>query len=42
LLLARLPLLQAVMAMVAATITLGLSTFIALFLYFDRDVGDAG
>jgi hypothetical protein len=42
LLLARLPSLQAVMAMVAATITLGLSTFIALFLYFDRDVGDAG
>lgn len=42
LLLASLPALQAVMAMAAATITLGLATLIALFLYFDRDEHDAG
>lgn len=30
------------MAMAATTITLGLATLIALFLYFDRDVLDAG
>jgi hypothetical protein len=42
LLLARLPPLQAVMGMAAATITLGLATLIALFLYFDRDAPDAG
>jgi len=42
LLLASLPSLQAVMAMAAATITLGLATLIALFLYFDRDEHDAG
>ncbi|HEV2644017.1 MAG TPA: DUF4395 family protein [Candidatus Elarobacter sp.] len=37
-----LPVVQVVMAMGAATITLGLSTLIALFLYFDRDAHDAG
>lgn len=42
LVLASLPSLQAVMAMAAATITLGLATLIALFLYFDRDEHDAG
>jgi hypothetical protein len=43
LLLARLPSsLQALMAMATATITLGLATLLALFLYFDRDVPDAG
>jgi hypothetical protein len=42
LLLAALPSLQAVMAMAAATITLGLATLLALFLYFDRDESDAG
>lgn len=42
LLLASLPPLRAVMAMAAATITLGLSTLLALFLYLDRDAADAG
>jgi len=42
LLLAWLPPLQAVMAMAAATITLGMATLITLFLYFDRDEHDAG
>lgn len=42
LLLAVLAPLQAVMAMAAATITLGLATLLALFLYFDRDAADAG
>lgn len=40
--LAFLPSLRAVMAMAVATITLGLSTLLALFLYFDRDTVDAG
>lgn len=40
LLLARLPSLQAVMAMAAATITLGMATLLALFLHFDRDAAD--
>ena len=34
--------LQAVMAMAAATVTLGVATLLALFLYFDRDTADAG
>lgn len=42
LLLESLPTPRAVMAMAAATITLGLATLIALFLYFDRDPADAG
>jgi FtsH-binding integral membrane protein len=42
LLLSSLPPLQAVMAMAAATITLGLATLLGLFLYFDRDLSDAG
>ena len=42
LLLAALPSLRAVMAMAAATITLGLATLLACFLYFDRDAADAG
>jgi uncharacterized membrane protein len=42
LLLAALPPLQAVMAMAAVTITVGLATLLALFLYFDRDTADAG
>jgi hypothetical protein len=42
LLLALLPPFQAVMAMATATITLGLATLLALFLYFDRDVPDVG
>ena len=36
------PPLRAVMAMATATITLGLATMLALFLYFDRDTLDAG
>jgi lipoprotein signal peptidase len=42
LLLASLPPLRAVMAMASATITIGLSVLLALFLYFDRDAADAG
>jgi hypothetical protein len=42
LLLTSLPPLRAVMAMASGTITLGLSTFLALFLYLDRDADDAG
>jgi uncharacterized membrane protein len=41
LVLSVLPSLQALMAMAAATITLGLATLLALFLYFDRDSADA-
>ena len=33
---------QAVMAMAATTITLGLATTLALFLYFDREEADVG
>jgi len=33
---------QALMAMGAATVTLGAGTLLALFLYFDRDTADAG
>lgn len=33
---------QAAMAMAAATVTLGVATLLALFLYFDRDTADAG
>ena len=39
---ASLPSMRAVMAMAAATITLGLVTLLALFLYLDRDAADAG
>lgn len=42
LVLAGLPSLQALMAMAAATITLGLATLLGLFLYFDRDAADDG
>jgi hypothetical protein len=42
LVLAGLPSLQALMAMAAATITLGLATLLGLFLYFDRDAADVG
>lgn len=42
LLLTSLPSLRALMAMAAATITLGLATLLALFLYLDRDAVDAG
>lgn len=42
LLLAVLEPLQAVMAMATATVTLGLATLLALFLYFDRDTADEG
>lgn len=42
LLLAGLPSERALMAMAAATITLGLATLMALFLHLDRDVPDAG
>ena len=42
LVLASLPPIRAVMAMAAATITLGLATLLGLFLYFDRDAVDAG
>lgn len=41
-LLSRLPSSQAALAMAAATITAGLATLIALFLYLDRDPADAG
>lgn len=40
LLFARLPSLRAVMAMAAATATLGMVSFIALFLFLDRDAGE--
>jgi hypothetical protein len=40
-LLSRLPASQAALAMAAATVTAGLATFIALFLYYDRDAADA-
>lgn len=40
LLLASLPPLRAVMGMAAATVTLGMATLLALFLYFDRDAAD--
>lgn len=42
LLLAGLPSARALMAMAAATITLGVATLFALFLHLDRDVPDAG
>lgn len=41
LLLSSLPSLRAVMAMAFATITIGLATLLALFLYLDRDTVDA-
>lgn len=41
-LLVRLPSSQAALAMAAATMTAGLATLIALFLYFDRAADDAG
>lgn len=40
LLFASLPPLRAVMAMATATITVGLATLLAFFLYFDRDAAD--
>jgi hypothetical protein len=42
LLLGALPPMRAVMAMASATVSLGLATLLALFLYFDRDGADAG
>lgn len=42
LVLASLPTLRALMAMAFATITIGLATLLALFLYLDRDTADAG
>ena len=42
LLLSSLPPLRAVMAMASATVTLGLATLLALFLYLDRDGVDGG
>lgn len=42
LLLSGLPTFRALMAMAASSITVGLVTLLALFLYFDRDVADAG
>lgn len=38
----QIPTLRALMAMAAATTTLGMATVIACFLYFDRDARDAG
>jgi hypothetical protein len=40
--LARLPALRGTLAMATATMTLGLATLAALFLYFDREERDAG
>ncbi len=40
--LAHLPALRAVIAMATATTTVGMTTLISLFLYFDRETRDAG